>query len=472
LRKIELEEAMRATSPVRSISPDASLTAELSERIAATRYDDLPEDICQLTRQCLLDWLAVTLAGSREDLARILLDEAVEQGGNPAASLVGFHIRVPTQQAALVNGAISHALDYDDVNLTMSGHPSAPIVASLLALADARGATGRDVIAAFVAGYETTCRIGALVAPGHYGRGFHATATVGSFGAAAACARLLGLDAGKIAIALGIAGTQAAGLKSMFGTMCKPLHAGKAAQNGLIGATLAARGFTARPDVLECAQGFAATQSPDFHPDRALAEPPRGYHLRDNLFKYHAACYLTHAPIECGRKIRAELRADHYVEPAAIREVVLRVDAGASKVCHILAPRTGLEAKFSLRLTSALALSGIDTASLETYGGATVNDPAIAALRDRVSVEFQPGWPHAAAEMRVTMGDGRVLEARHDASSPEADVAAQGNRIAAKFHSLAAPVLGARGAEELSRAVAGLDTQGSLGEITRLCVPA
>jgi len=459
---------MRATSPVRSLSTDVPLTAELSERIAATRYDDLPEDIRELTGQCVLDWLAVTLAGSREDLSRILVDEALEQGGRPAASLIGFDIRVPAQQAALVNGSISHALDYDDVNLTMSGHPSAAIVASLLALAEGRGASGRDFIAAFVAGYEAICRIGALVAPGHYARGFHATATVGSFGAAAACARLLGLDADRTAIALGIAGTQAAGLKSMFGTMCKPLHAGKAAQNGLIAATLAARGFTSRSDVLECAQGFAATQSPDFHPDRALAEPPRGYHLRDNLFKYHAACYLTHAPIECGRKIRAE----HRVEPAAIRDVVLRVDAGASKVCHILAPRTGLEAKFSLRLTSALALSGVDTASLETYREAVANDPAITALRDRVSVDFQPGWPHAAAEMRVTTGDGRVLEARHDAGAPEADVAAQGKRIAAKFHSLAAPVVGPRGAEDLARAVAGLDSQGSLAEIARRCAPA
>jgi 2-methylcitrate dehydratase PrpD len=463
-----LEEAMRATSPVRSVSQEVPLTAALSQQAAATRYDDLPEDIRELTRQCVLDWLAVTLAGSRDELSRILIDEAVEQGGNPAASLIGYGIRVPTQQAALVNGAISHALDYDDVNLTMSGHPSVPIIASLLALAEARGTTGKEFITAFVAGYETICRVGTLVAPGHYTRGFHATATVGSFGAAAACAHLLGLDADKTAIALGIAGTQAAGLKSMFGTMCKPLHAGKAAQNGLIGASLAARGFTSRSDVLECAQGFAATQSPDFHPGRALAEPPHGYYLRDNLFKYHAACYLTHAPIECGRKIRSE----HRVEPAAIRDVLLRVDAGASKVCHIPAPRTGLEAKFSLRLTSALALSGVDTASLETYSPAIANDPSITALRDKVNVDFQSVWPHAAAEMRVTLIDGRVLEASHDAGVAATDVAAQGKRIAAKFHSLAAPVVGAHRAEDLARAVAALDTLDTLGDLTRHCVPA
>jgi 2-methylcitrate dehydratase PrpD len=458
---------MAAPTPVRSVSAAPALTAELAQKVVATRYDDLPQDVRALVRQCVLDWLAVTLAGSRDELARILVDEATEQGGKPVATLIGFATKAPTQQAALVNGTVSHALDYDDVNLTMTGHPTVPLVASLLALCEARGASGKDFIAAFVAGYETICRVGTLVAPGHYSRGFHATATVGSFGAAAACAHLLGLDAAKTATALGIAGTQAAGLKSMFGTMCKPLHAGKAAQNGLIGASLAARGFTSRSDVLECAQGFAATQSPDFYPDRALADPPHGYHLRDNLFKYHAACYLTHAPIESARKIRAQ-----GIDPAAIREAMLKVDSGASKVCHILAPKTGLEAKFSLRLTTALALSGVDTASLETYSEKVATDPAITALRDKVSVDFQSSWPHAAAELRVTLGDGRVLEARHDAGVPATDLSAQGARIEAKFASLAAPVLGKTRAGELAAAVANLDSLRSLGELTRHCVPA
>jgi 2-methylcitrate dehydratase PrpD len=458
---------MAAPAPVRSLSAEHALTADLAHKVVSTRFDDLPQDVRALARQCVLDWLAVTLAGSRDELAHILVDEAAEQGGKPAATLVGFTLRAPTQQAALVNGTVSHALDYDDVNLTMTGHPTVPLVASLLALGEARGASGRDFIAAFVAGYETICRVGTLVAPGHYGRGFHATATVGSFGAAAACAHLLGLDADKTATALGIAGTQAAGLKSMFGTMCKPLHAGKAAQNGLIGATLAARGFTSRGDVLECAQGFAATQSADFHPDRALADPAHGYHLRDNLFKYHAACYLTHAPIESARKIRAQ-----GIDPAAIREAVLKVDAGASKVCHILAPKTGLEAKFSLRLTTALALTGIDTASLETYSEKVATDPAITSVRDKVSVDFQSSWPHAAAELRVTLADGRVLEARHDAGVPASDVAAQGARIEAKFASLAIPVLGKARAGELAAAVANLDSLRSVGELTRHCVPA
>ncbi|HXZ01089.1 MAG TPA: MmgE/PrpD family protein [Stellaceae bacterium] len=456
---------MTTAAPARA---DAPVTAELARRAASLRYDDVPDEMRLLARQCVLDWLAVTLAGSREDLTRILLAEAEEQGGAPAATAIGHRRKLPTQQAALVNGAASHALDYDDVNLTMGGHPTVPLVPAVLALAEARGAGGAPVIAAFVAGYETECRIGALVAPGHYARGFHNTATIGSFGAAAAAANLLGLGASRTAVALGIAGTQAAGLKSMFGTMCKPLHAGKAAQNGLLAASLAARGFTSRDDVLDCAQGFADTQSPDFRPERALAPPRRGWHLADNLFKYHAACYLTHAPIECARALRLTPGFD----PGAVREAMLALDGGAAKVCHIPAPRTGLEAKFSLRLATAMALAGLDTAALETYSEKTAADPRLVALRDKVTVDFRPDWPHTVAELELRLADGRVLRARHDSGVPASDLAAQGRRLEAKFMSLAAPVLGGAQAGRLAAAVAGLDRLGSIAELTRLCVPA
>jgi 2-methylcitrate dehydratase PrpD len=456
---------MRATAP--APSADQSVTARLATRIAGLRPTDLPEDIRTLARQCLLDFFAVTLAGSREPLARILLEEAAEQGGAPTATLIGHDRRAPSQQAALVNGAASHALDFDDVNMAMTGHPTVAVLPGLLALAEARGATGAELLTAFVAGYETVCRVGALVAPGHYARGFHSTATVGSFGSAAACARLLGLDEAHTAVALGIAGTQAAGLKSMFGTMCKPLHAGKAAQNGLLAASLAARGFTSRDDVLECPQGFAATQSPDFHSEAILADPQGGFHLRNNLVKYHAACYLTHAPIECARRLRQE----HGFAPQDVREAVLRVEAGADKVCNIPAPATGLEAKFSLRLTTAFALAGIDTASLGSYSEANARDPALTALRDRIRIEFERNWPHTVAELRLRLGDGRTLEARHDSGVPAADIAAQGRQIEAKFLSLAAPVIGRNAAARLRDAILDMDERHPVGELMRLAVP-
>jgi 2-methylcitrate dehydratase PrpD len=308
----------------------------------------------------VLDYLGVALAGADDPLVRILLDELAAAGGTPQASLVGHPVRLPVLAAALLNGAAGHALDYDDVNLSMPGHPSVAILPGLIALAESERACGRDLVTAFVAGYETACRLGAALSPGHYDRGFHSTGTIGSFGAAAACARLLGLDAAATATALGIAGTQAAGLKSQFGTMCKPFHAGKAAQNGLLAARLAHRGFTSRPDLVECEQGFALTHGADFRPEAALAEPEHGFHLFANLFKHHAACYLTHAPIECAR----QLRERHGLTPDRIAGVTLRLDASCDRVCNIPAPIDGLQSKFSLRQTVAMALAGVDTASL------------------------------------------------------------------------------------------------------------
>ena len=317
---------------------------------------------------------------------------------------------------------------------------------------------------AFVAGYETACRIGLALSPGHYALGFHSTATIGSLGAAAACARLLGLDAEQTAMALGIAGTQAAGLKSQFGTMCKPFHAGKAAQNGLLAARLAARGFSSRTDLLECVQGFAATHGPDFSPEAALAAPADGFHILANLFKYHAACYMTHAPIETARQARRE----HGLSPDQIAGITLRLDAGCDRICNIPAPVDGLQSKFSLRQTVAMALAGIDTASLGAYSEENARDPALIRLRERIVIDFQHGWPSTLAEIEIALADGRRVSARHDAGIPAADIAEQGDRLAAKFDVLVGPVLGAPRARELRETICGLDAMAEIGSLARL----
>src|SRR6267154_2624109 len=363
------------------ISQSTGLTRTLAAQASAVTYDALPGPVRALARQCVLDYYGVALAGADDPLAKILLDELAEAGGTAQASIIGHTARLPALSAALVNGAIGHALDYDDVNLAMPGHPSVAILPGLLALAEQRQSTGREVIAAFVAGYEIACRIGMALKPGHYDRGFHATGTVGCFGAAAACAHLLGLDAEATAMALGIAGTQAAGLKSQFGTMCKPFHAGKAAQNGLLAARLAARGFSSRADIVECVQGFALTHGPDFSPEAALAAPEAGLHIFANLFKYHAACYLTHAPIECARRLREEYR----LAPEVIAGITLRLDASCERVCNIPAPLDGLQSKFSLRQAVAMALAGVDTARLDAYSTENALDPGLVRLRDRVT---------------------------------------------------------------------------------------
>jgi 2-methylcitrate dehydratase PrpD len=442
------------------------LTRALAEQARTLTWADLPDDVRALARQCVLDYVACTLPGSQEDLAHILLAEALEQGGAPTATVIGHNARLPVLSAALVNGAASHALDFDDVNLAMTGHPSVVLLSALLALAEERGSSGQDVLTAFAAGYELQCRLGLLMAPGHYNvLGFHATGTLGSFGAAAACAHLLGLDAEQFAVALGIAGTQAAGLKSMFGTMCKPLHAGKAAYHGLLAARLAKRGFTARPDIVECPQGFARTHSPDFHPERALADPPGGFHIRNNLFKYHAACYMTHAPIEAARKLREQ----HGLTPERIARIHLSLDETCDRICNIPAPRTGLEAKFSLRLTTAMALAGVDTGGLASYSEATATDPTLIALRDKVEFDFAAGRPNTVAELELELTDGSRLSTSYDSGIPATDIAEQGRRLEEKFTSLAEPILGRAKTGDLLGEISRLDSLSDVRAVVRLC---
>jgi 2-methylcitrate dehydratase PrpD len=429
------------------------LTRVLAGKANDLTYDDLPGPVRELARQCVLDYLGVTLAGAHDPLVRILLEEEVAAGGSPQASIIGHREKLPVLSAALVNGAAAHALDYDDVNMAMPGHPSVAVLPGLLALAEHEGASGRDVITAFVAGYETTCRIGAALLPGHYNLGFHSTGTVGTFGAAAACARLLDFDTETTATALGIAGTQAAGLKSQFGTMCKPFHAGKAAHSGLLAARLAQRGFSSRTDIVECTQGFALTHGPDFVPDVALATPAAGFHILANLFKYHAACYFTHAPIECARRLREE----HRLTPDMIAGITLRLDASCDRVCNITAPVDGLQSKFSLRQTVAMALSGIDTADLSAYSPENALDPGLISLRERVRYDWQEAWPQTLCELEIELVDGRRVSARHDAGVPDADIAGQRDRLAAKFDVLVTPVLGAPRARELREMICDLD---------------
>ena len=443
-----------------------AVTSEIAKRAAHLAWSDLPDDLIERTKQCLLDWFAVTVAGAQEELTDILIRDALEDGAKGPASLVGRSETTLPSTAALINGAASHALDYDDVNFSMGGHPTVTVVPALLALGEQTRASGRLFIESFVAGYETSGRVGRLVSPSHYQKGFHVTGTVGSFSATAAAGRMLGLSDEQLAVAFGIAATQAAGLKSNFGTMCKPLHAGTASEHGLRAARLAAKGFTARGDSLECDQGFASSQSDHLNTDAALGEPPQGWHLRNNLFKYHAACYLTHAPIECAKEIRLKSN----FPPERVKKILLRIDSGADKVCNIPNPTTGLEAKFSLRQTVAMALTGVDTANLDSYNDAVTQEPRIKVLRDKMAIEFRPNWAHSLAEMAIQLDDGTTIEASHDSGIPWADVGKQRTALETKFESLVVPVLGAAGAKRLRDAIERIDTMDDVGELVRAAV--
>ncbi len=336
----------------------------------------------------------------------------------------------------------------------MMGHPTVPVLPALFALAEREGASGRDVFTAYVAGVETECRIGELLDFTHYEVGFHSTGTVGTFGAAAAAAHLLGLDEDAWRNALGLAGTQAAGLKSGFGSMAKPLHAGRAAANGLLAATLAADGFTAQEAILEETQGFAATHHGGSADAARLAHEPERFRTRDMLFKYHAACYLTHSAIEATLSLQRELGAS--VDD--VEAVEISVAPAVLDVCNLQAPTTGLEAKFSLRATSAMALLGIPTSRLASYRDDLVRDPEFTGVRDRITVCAGEHKSNTLAIVRLRTRDGRVADTTADSGVPAEDLAGQEEKLRAKFDALAADAVGDARAEAIADAALNLES--------------
>ncbi len=411
-----------------------TLTDVLAERCRLAVPRALPESAIVAAKHCFLDWFGVALAGSREPLTEILV--AAAAGDGVACSLVGRPERAGELEAALINGAASHALDFDCLNVSMSGHPTVAIMPALLAVAEQEGATGEALLAAFVGGVETACLLGAAVGPAHYDAGWHATGTIGVVGAAAACSQLLGADAGTWRRAVALAATQAAGLRVMFGTMAKPLHAGKAAADGLLAARLAAGGFTANPDAIHTARGFAELYGGT--PATVPAEGDGQWAVERMLFKYHAACFGTQATIENAFR----LRRSHGLEAGDVALVELQVSPELDSVCNHPRPTTGLEAKFSLQTTAALALLGYDTGDVATFSDELARDPEVSELRERVQVVFDRAFAGPArAAMRLTTRSGEVLAIETDVGLPEADAAAREARLAAKFRTLAGAVL-------------------------------
>lgn len=432
----------------------AEPTGRLADFAAGLNWADIDADSRTVARHCLLDFLGVALAGAPTDTARMVLELEREDGGVAEATAIGTPHRLSVRAAAMANGVAGHALDYDDVHMAMVGHPTVAVMPAALALAEQRDLRLDGLLEAFTAGLETACRVGRFMGEDHYSRGWHCTATIGSFGAAAAAGRLLGLDGGQMAMALGIAGTQASGLKSMFGTDCKPLHAGKAAAAGVVAARLAAKGFSSRPDVLECPQGFGATQTGTPSAEAALDGLGAQLLIRNTLFKYHAACYGTHAAIDAARAIAIR-------DAAAIDDIdriEVRVRGRYLKVCDIPEPTSGLEAKFSLRFTTAMALAGVETGDPDGYGDALTGDARLVAWRDKVRVSAFDEPDRDGAEVAVFRRDGVVLREAANVDIPAADLGVQETRLKDKFLALAGPVLGAEKAAETIAMIADPQT--------------
>ncbi len=412
-------------------------TMQLAQRISSANYAAMPSSAQQASKHALLDFIGVTIAGMDEPLAQILRADAAEQGGHEQATVFATNERVATQQAALINGAAGHAHDYDDVQLAMSGHPTVPVAPVVFALAEQHNLSGTQLIAAFSAGVDAECIISRYAGASHYQQGWHATGTLGCFGAAAAASSILGLDDIQTATALGIAGTQAAGLKSQFGTMCKPFHAGHAAATGLQAANLAGRGFSSRTNILETEQGFLDTQSSSSDTAKFAAAMQQPAYAQDICFKYHAACYMTHSAIEATR----ELCAQNAFDPNKIKHVEVAVDKGHLRVCNIAEPASGLEAKFSLRFTVAMALSGVDTSSIDIFTDELTQDPQLIGFRDRVSVVTHTS-PDPATLVTVITDDGQQIQQATNVGIPMRDLEAQWQKLTHKFRSLVTPRLG------------------------------
>lgn len=417
-------------------------------RLSREAAASIPAGTLAIAKACVRDFLALALAGSREPVAAILREAALAEGAYPIATVLGSGRRFSLRQAALINGAAGHALDYDDVALGMFVHPTTVLLPPLLAFAEARALSGHRLLAAFVAGYEAAGMIGAWLGSAPYDRGFHMTGTVGAIGAAAGCAHLIGLDAEATARALGLAATQAAGLKAQFGTMAKPLHAGRAAETGLVSALWAEAGMTGRCDMLEARQGFAETQFA--LPDREIRWD--GYQLDGNSFKFHAACFGVQGAFEAIGALRRDgLRS---ADVAAVR---LTVHPKADRMCNIAAPRTGAEAKFSLRFAAALALDGRDTADPATFADAIVADPRLDQFRALTTVTLAPAhWPDEMTQVDIDTLDGRRLQRSHDMAArlsiEEAEPA-----LRRKFEALLRPVLPGDRVAALTHAVELLD---------------
>ena len=388
-----------------------TLIQHIAEKIVALRYEDLPRDAVDWAKAAILDTVGVTLAGSGEDCARIV---AQTLGAAPGRCLIfGGDRRTGPLDAALVNGTAAHALDFDDVSNSLGGHPSAPILPALFALAETEDRSGADFIAAYVAGFETETRIARGVHYHHYEKGWHPTATLGVFGATAACCHLMRLSANETAQALAVAASLASGIKANFGTMTKPLHVGHTARNGLFAAMLAQGGFTANNAALEHQQGFLMVYNGEgnFDADAILKDWGDPYDIvRPGLaIKQYPCCGSTHPALDA----LLALRREHPL-PA---DKIVRIDSWTHprRLAHTNRPdpKTGLDAKFSVQYCLARAtLQG--QIRLEDFEGDAHDDPNVRALMSRIHAAPHPtagtlNEMALGAEIRVTLAGGEVI---------------------------------------------------------------
>jgi 2-methylcitrate dehydratase PrpD len=427
------------------VQPSTPVATSLVDFLVAAPARIYPAEVLDAARMCLVDWAGVAIGAIGEPPGSLVRQALLDQG--PAVVLSGGHASAPV--AALINGTLAHTLDFDDTHVPSLTHVSGPTWAAVLAAASTPGFENAKMPTAFIAGFEVAARLGIKIGPALLERRIHATATIGTIGAAAACAVLLGLDGAQTANAMGLAATQAGGLTISFGTMAKPFHAGKAAMNGIIAAQLARAGFTASRVAFDDSEGLARAVLQD----RSLGFAPindAGWQILQNTFKPYASCLLTHASIDCARALSRQIDA------GAIAAITARVHPLAIQLAGKARPTTPLEGKFSLAFCIALALRG-HAVSAADFHAKRLGDAAIVALLPHVTLEADDSLRETAAVVSVRLADGSERRASTDYALGNPENPMRWADMESKFMALTSANLGHR-AKPLFEQLRSLET--------------
>ena len=425
------------------------LTREVAEFILHTGYADLPADVVELGRKSILDGMGLALCGSVADTGRLSRDYVKALGlASGASTILGSSMKTAARFAAFVNGVGIHADDYDDTQLAVAEdrvyglltHPTAPALSAALALAESRSLSGRELMAAYHVGVEVECKIAEAIAPRHYDEGFHSTGTCGAIGAAAAAAKVVGLDLYQTLHTMGIAASEAAGLRENFGTMTKPLHAGRAAESGVVAAELAALGWTAAEQILEAPRGFFRAAGGGYDPNAIVHKLGQPWTFRQPgiSIKPYPSGSLTHpAMTEMARLIRM-----HAIQARQVESVDVGTNRNMPNALIHHQPKTGLEAKFSMEFClAALLLYG--KAGLTEFTGQVVNRPEVQAMIARIHFGVNPvaeaaGYNKMTTILDIRLRDGRTISGRADFAKGSPAIPMTYQEVADKFLDCAA----------------------------------
>ena len=449
-----------ACAPVKTA---ADITRSLARYVVTATPEQLPETVRHEGIRTFFNWVGCAVGSSGHPAVSIAIESLKPFCGSPQASVLGRAERVDVLHAALFNGISSHVFDFDDTHLNTVIHPAGPVASAILALAEYRPVSGVAFLNALVLGVEVECRIGNAVSPEHYDIGWHITGTTGAFGAAAAAGKLLGLDEQRMAWALGLAATQPVGLREMFGTMTKSFHPGRAAQNGLTAALLAAGGYTSSEQGIEAERGWAHVLSTRQDYGEITGGLGSRYEALLNTYKPFACGIVIHPAIDGCIQVRNEqnLAAD------AIKSIELKVHPLVLELTGKRTPQTGLDGKFSVYHAVAAAI--IDgEAGPEQFSDEAVRDPTTVHLRDSVATNVDPAMSKDGAHVTVLLKDGRKFEKAVEHAIGSTKRPMTDEELDAKFDKLVVPVLGEKRAADLRHACRSLERIPDVSRIARL----